>query len=1370
MRLNIKKFTIKLSAGLLILSFIVGTVGALNGWFGGARKIPEDTFTRGLVAYWSFDEGSGNIAYDASGNGNHGTLINGPKWTQGKIGGALSFDGVDDYVEVPHSASLEITDAITIEAWVKVSDLPIHRMIVCKGYYANGWDFLINSRGKVVFRSWGAGYDVSSTSRISPGVFYHLAFTFDKNLPSNQAKIYINGKLDTSAGRTSPLFSNTLPLHISKPSEYYIGYWHGIIDEVRIYNRALSEEEIRFHYSRGGPVGYWKFDEGSGNIAYDSSGNGNHGTLVNGPTWTSGKFGSALSFDGVDDYVEVPDSPSLKPEVLTVELWVNIPKYPTTWSNNKMIRKALGSSPYTGFWLDIRPDTHQFRFAASSITTHYSVTARTVPELNKWYHVAGVFDGSKLYIYVNGALDAAPVSGEYDPYDIDLWIGRFGSAYFNGLIDEVRIYNYALTPDEIRLLYNAGYAARFGPQTDCSKDPGSCMDYGLVGYWSFDEGSGNVAYDASGNNNHGTLINGPQWTTGKVGGGLSFDGVDDYVRIPHSASLDIDAHFTISAWIKTTANMSGACCVTHNIFRKFVVPKYITMGISYNTEIYLLLKDDNGNSLNPRGYTPAGNRVNNGEWHHIVAVRDGIYGYLYYDGVLFASASNPNIGSVSNLGGLAIGFGFNGLIDEVRIYNRALSEEEIRYHYNYTRPKGALSPTAMKDDPSLVAYWSFNEGNGTIVNDQSGNNNNGRLYLGSSGNTDPAKAWSPGISGTALSFDGRDDYAQTSFTDVLVRDVTVIGWLKLRVPHSSETGELAWMQATSGVRPHVKRDTAKIDFRVRLTDATAYSTGFVSYPLDEWFHYAGVRENDKLRIYINGKLKAEVSIPTLDLENVDVDFVTIAKDPVILQRFINGTIDEVRIYNRALTEQEILEHYRNSKYYLASHFGPKTNCSEDPASCIDYGLVGYWSFDEGAGTTAYDASGNNNHGTIYGAKWTGGAPCPAGASCGGGLSFDGVNDYVSVPHSASLNISSAITVVLWVKPNRDYISEPNGWQGGWAQKSSSWLFGWCGWVDGICYGVYKADGAWGRTGQYAYPIYAGKWYHFAFTYDGRYVKGYANGELKDTRDYVTVEDFYTSTANVMIGRVSNWFFFGVIGEVRIYNRALSEEEIRYLYNRGAPVAHWKFDEGAGTTIYDSSGNGNNGTLYLGTSGNTSIPSAWVSGKHGSALSFDGVDDYVEVPDHNSVRLPSPQMTLSVWIKRFTHDANYEGIVTKWEQGTSLFKGFLLQSMSNGDIRFLIGNGSTPQGVGVSIPNNEWVFLVGTYDGSTIRLFKDGVLVSSISFSGGTYTTNPIQIGRRIHGATGYFNGLIDDVRIYNYARTPEQILQDYNAGLSTHFK
>ncbi|MDI6891330.1 MAG: hypothetical protein QMC83_10420, partial [Thermodesulfovibrionales bacterium] len=93
--------------------------------------------TRGLVGYWSFDEGAGQYAYDGSGNANNGTLTNGPKWTTGKSGGALSFDGIDDYVDCGNKPSLDFsTNDFTVEVWAKAVGGTFGRGIINKG----GWD------------------------------------------------------------------------------------------------------------------------------------------------------------------------------------------------------------------------------------------------------------------------------------------------------------------------------------------------------------------------------------------------------------------------------------------------------------------------------------------------------------------------------------------------------------------------------------------------------------------------------------------------------------------------------------------------------------------------------------------------------------------------------------------------------------------------------------------------------------------------------------------------------------------------------------------------------------------------------------------------------------------------------------------------------------------------------------------------------------------------------------------------------------------------------------------------------------------------------------------------------------------------------
>jgi len=199
--------------------------------------------------------------------------------------------------------------------------------------------------------------------------------------------------------------------------------------------------------------GSWHFDEGSGTIAYDKSGNNNNGNLY-GPTWVDGKFGKALSFNGVNDYVDCGNNASLNPYGnKTISLWANVKTFgswrrfivaPATFENRYLI--ALGGANNrigVSFYKDeveYRRETGDFPIA-----------------LNTWNHIVAVFEGTTPKLYVNGS----EVSLLYDPggflyYGTTLWIGKRqdGSFPFNGLIDEVLIFNRALTAAEISDLYN----------------------------------------------------------------------------------------------------------------------------------------------------------------------------------------------------------------------------------------------------------------------------------------------------------------------------------------------------------------------------------------------------------------------------------------------------------------------------------------------------------------------------------------------------------------------------------------------------------------------------------------------------------------------------------------------------------------------------------------------------------------------------------------------------------------------------------------------------------------------------------------------------------------------------------------------------
>jgi hypothetical protein len=208
-------------------------------------------------------------------------------------------------------------------------------------------------------------------------------------------------------------------------------------------------------------VGAWTLDEGSGKIAKDSSIYENDGTLISSPDWVNGHFGKALSFDGKTDYIDCGNAASLNlTKSLTVMGWVNPDK---ALGLDNWQRFAARGEYNTGWMIGItnvgKPDLTVTNAGGGFVTMY----GKTTTELGKWYHIAGVVDSNakKVYIYLNGTLDNDPKahSGEMMNPNVSTVIGKSGVAHvydFHGIIDEVAIFNVALTEDDIKNLMNEG--------------------------------------------------------------------------------------------------------------------------------------------------------------------------------------------------------------------------------------------------------------------------------------------------------------------------------------------------------------------------------------------------------------------------------------------------------------------------------------------------------------------------------------------------------------------------------------------------------------------------------------------------------------------------------------------------------------------------------------------------------------------------------------------------------------------------------------------------------------------------------------------------------------------------------------------------
>lgn len=213
-----------------------------------------------------------------------------------------------------------------------------------------------------------------------------------------------------------------------------------------------------------GLVGYWPLDESSGLTASDASGNGNDGTLTHmtGAEWTTGKLGNGLSFDGVDDEVIVPDDDMLDGMTqMSLAYWI----YPTIVDGNPRgpvskrvhwtTEYSYGTFLYTGNHFTVDISGNNDRFACPSVM-----------QANRWYHIVVVFDGSlpaddRVMVYIDGSLEhtAHETSTAIPNTSSDFYIGHLygnASGFFAGTIDDVRLYNIALTEQEILALYQAG--------------------------------------------------------------------------------------------------------------------------------------------------------------------------------------------------------------------------------------------------------------------------------------------------------------------------------------------------------------------------------------------------------------------------------------------------------------------------------------------------------------------------------------------------------------------------------------------------------------------------------------------------------------------------------------------------------------------------------------------------------------------------------------------------------------------------------------------------------------------------------------------------------------------------------------------------
>jgi hypothetical protein len=420
----------------------------------------------------------------------------------------------------------------------------------------------------------------------------------------------------------------------------------------------------------------------------------------------------SLGFNGSTQYVSIPSDNSINLNTnFTIEGWV----YPTG-DGSHVTEGGIIINKESSYEI-ARFNDGTIRYALSAFGNGSDwdwINTGLVTPLNTWSHFAMVKTGTSVSFYLNG-ISGLPIGS--NPASLtgntqQLRIGGRTSApqYFNGIIDEVRIWNTARTQAEIKAnAYNKILTNNAS---------------GLAAYYRMNEGSGTTTINSSTNSTgiNGTLVNSPTWNASPVQfskNALAFDGTDDIVSIPHNSSLDITTAITIEAWVYATKNTGVQSVVgksTHSNSNSFIFPR---TNDGWSSAIIYFYID--GSWKNLSATYPSLNA-----WHHLAATYDGTTIKLYINGILANSmaqtgtlSTNSNSLILGNQPGFTEYFG--GSLDELRIWNIARTQSEIQGNMN-----SELNPNTQT---GLVSYYTFNQGIPTGTNtgliplmDQTGNN------------------------------------------------------------------------------------------------------------------------------------------------------------------------------------------------------------------------------------------------------------------------------------------------------------------------------------------------------------------------------------------------------------------------------------------------------------------------------------------------------------------------------------------------------------------------------------------------------------------------------------------------------------------------
>ncbi len=875
---------------------------------------------------------------------------------------AAELDGVNDIISVAASPSLNTSSDVTVSGWYKADGFPRYWQVLFYKGQTTGTTSL--SQYSLWLRSDGALYfgstptnpanssELSITSAaglIQSGHWYQISAVINSN--DNSMKLYVDGQVVAQgAYDASGIRSSTAPLLFGQTPNYDSAF-HGSIADVAVYQTAKDQSAIQAGMYRvpsatdSGLAAAWRFD-GSSNVIKDVSSQGNDAYLGSvAERFPQRTTDQALGFDGVDDTVEIPDAPALRPATaLTVEAWIN--PTDTLSGTRSIVAKPVGNSYLNSY--AIWYEGGQLRGGAANAASSSNYVAYTWnPTPGTWHHVAYTINSSGQNLYLDGQLVASNTSTTtlgYDSHPLVIGADYNNEVWglpWNGKIKDVRLWSVARSAAQV--------------QSDMSTAVNG-TETGLSGAWRLDDGQGGVIADKTAHANSGVLgqnLNSrPAWTSDSA---LAFDGVNDFVDMgsPADNRLDLKFNSTIEADVRFTALPNGnlATIVGKDVGsgnqNKWIFAYASNYG-GVASGLVMLVNNASANQYSlvaSDAWTPTV-----GAWYHLAVVKTGSTYAFYVNGSAMGSAvsvANAN----SNSGSLVVGraesqFGLNGAIRNLSLWSTALSPAELQSS-SVAPPNG--------DESGLVGAWRFDEASGVVARDRTSAGNDGLLGLAKADRPNRVDVNQIAPVTTSLAFDG-------------VNDVVHIGDIGARPPQ----GALSfWMNSTSvdnyrnvlttgplptsgsagnGAIRFEQSSNGALAVLIGSPDGTTFTSHLFTPSLSSgaWVHIALVWDSAAGRVqgYLNGELAFDDANTTWPDEFSDLNlgdgYTAVDSGP---SRHFLGQLAEVQYWNIALDAAGV-----------AATMTAKTGS--------EAGLAGYWPLSAGAGTVAADLTSGAHNGTL----------------------------------------------------------------------------------------------------------------------------------------------------------------------------------------------------------------------------------------------------------------------------------------------------------------------------------------------------------------------------------------------------------------------